>query len=165
MSLLNDLQKSKKVFTQCQNCEEEFSLSRASLFNATAVLPPLAARYLADQKQGLAEMRKDLALRKLRAKNRPAIAAEASRLGKVLEKVAPSLPGFPVVASDCRALFEPIDYIVFDGLTKNRKVDSLIFVDVKSGSGRLTKMQQKIKELVTRGKLFLRIAQHGRAIE
>src|SRR5208282_1509770 len=71
--------------------------------------------------------------------------AAAVNLGKIVEKIVPSFSSFPHVSGDCRALFEPIDYLIFSGLTKARKVDSLLFVDVKSGNARLNKTQRSIK--------------------
>lgn len=74
--------------------------------------------------------------------------AQAVNLGKIIEKIAPSFSTFSYSPGDCRALFEPIDYIVFSGLTKNASVDALYFIDVKSGKARLNQIQKSIKERV-----------------
>jgi predicted Holliday junction resolvase-like endonuclease len=44
-----------------------------------------------------------------------------------------SIASFGFTCGDCRAIFEPIDYLVFTGLCKGANVESLLFVDVKSG--------------------------------
>ena len=67
---------------------------------------------------------------------------------KVVEKIGPSLPGFPLQPRDCRALFEPIDYVAFKGLSDRGVVDAVIFVDVKSGGAVLQPNQRKIKKAV-----------------
>src|SRR5260221_1666110 len=107
--------------------------------------------------RSLCDWSSDVCSSDLRAKTRPAIGAQASNIGKVLEKIAPSLPGFPVHAADCRALFEPIDYVVFHGLAVRRTIEAVTFVDVKSGNGNLTKEQRQIKTLVAAGKVSLKI--------
>jgi predicted Holliday junction resolvase-like endonuclease len=63
----------------------------------------------------------------------------------------PSFDSFEYAPGDCRALFEPIDYLIFSGLTTRRRVESIHFVDVKSGSARLAPKQRNIKEIVEKG--------------
>ena len=77
----------------------------------------------------------------------------------VLENVLPSLPGFPVGA-DCRPLFKPIDFVVFNGLSARGEVDSLTFVEVKTGKARLSAQQSQVRNLVECGKVRLVIAEH-----
>ena len=45
-------------------------------------------------------------------------------------------------------MFDPIDYVIFEGLSEKQKVDKIIFVDIKSGGARLTQKQKKIKQVV-----------------
>jgi predicted Holliday junction resolvase-like endonuclease len=63
--------------------------------------------------------------------------AEAVNLGKIVEKIVPSFAGFSYESGDCRALFEPVDYLVFSGFARQNQVEALFFVDVKSGNARL----------------------------
>lgn len=160
MSLLEDLKHQKGLFGKCPNptCGKEFRVSDAQLFDATEQLPGKAAAYLAERQAALEDVREKLKKQKQNAQTRPAIGAESGIIGKVVEKIAPSLPGFPVASADCRSLFEPIDYIVFEGLSEHGEIDSLAFVDVKSGKGTLTKDQKQIREVVEAGKVSLRVA-------
>lgn len=159
MSVLSDLKKQKGVFATCP-CGAEFRLADAVLFDALqAPLPEPARDYLSGKDAELKEMRDELRARKLAAATRPRIAAKAVNIGKVVEKIAPSLPGFPVTSSDCRSLLEPIDYVVFRGLSARRRVDSIVFVDVKTGNGRLSGVQSQVKNLVECGKVKLIIAE------
>lgn len=157
MTLLEELQKAHRLFVECPSCGEEFSLSKANLFDVTRPLPPKAITHLKNQKEDIRQQRADFKKQKLRAHTRPAISAVSSITGKVLEKIAPSLPGFPVMSADCRALFEPIDYVVFNGLAAKGKVDALFFVDVKSGNAPLGKSQRQIRQLVESEKVRLKI--------
>jgi len=155
MSVLSDLWKQRGLYVCCPKCSGEFSIAKANLFDATDTqLPRAAFDYLHARRRELAEGKRDLLKRK-QSIDRSRIAAQAVNIGQVVEVIAPSLPGFPVVASDCRSLFKPIDYVVFRGLTEKRRVDSLLFVDVKSGRGRLSATQSQVKNLVECGKVKL----------
>ena len=164
MTLLEELQKARNLYVQCPSCDEEFSLKHADLFDATKPLPPKALQHIAAQKEALRQGQSDLKRRKLQAATRPATSATSSITGKVLEKIAPSLPGFPATPADCRALFEPIDYIVFKGLAAKGKVDSLVFVDVKSGKARLASDQRQIKKLVESNNVHLKITPRAKEV-
>lgn len=160
MSILSDLKRQRGLFAGCPKCEGEFRLADAVLFDATqASLPAPAVAYLGRRQEELADIRSELRARKVAAMTRPRIAAKAVNIGKVVEKIAPSLPGFPVTSSDCRSLLEPIDYVVFRGLSAKGRIDSIIFVDVKTGRGRLSGMQSQVRNLVDCGKVRLIIAE------
>jgi predicted Holliday junction resolvase-like endonuclease len=69
------------------------------------------------------------------------------KVGQVLEQIVPALPTFPYAGNDCRSLFKPIDYVVFEGLTQN-EVDSIHFVDVKTGHARMNDHQKEIRRII-----------------
>jgi predicted Holliday junction resolvase-like endonuclease len=72
--------------------------------------------------------------------------------GKIAEQMAPVLPGFGFNPADARFIGSPVDYIIFDGLTcvADDKEDEIriVFMDVKKGSGALTRTQRLIKQAV-----------------
>jgi predicted Holliday junction resolvase-like endonuclease len=68
-------------------------------------------------------------------------------LGKTIEKVVPGLREFPYRPEDCRVLYEPIDYIVFNGLAKG-SLTSVDFVELKSGNANLSRDQRSIRDAV-----------------
>ncbi len=78
------------------------------------------------------------------------VGAKAVNIGFLLERLAPSMRGFPFSRNDCRSLFEPIDYLIFDGLTRNGSVDKIVFVDIKTGDATLKANQREIRNLVER---------------
>ena len=45
-------------------------------------------------------------------------------------------------------MFDPIDYVIFEGLSEKQKVEKIIFMDIKSGKARLSQKQKKIKAAV-----------------
>ncbi len=60
--------------------------------------------------------------------------------------------------SDCRFLGEPIDYIIFKGATEIREgradaITKVIFIDVKTNKGSLTKIQRRIRDAIQAGRV------------
>jgi len=72
--------------------------------------------------------------------------------GKTAEQWAPFLDGFPGHPTDARFLGAPIDYVVFDGLREG-SVDEVIFVEVKSGQGKLTTVERSLRDCVAEGRV------------
>ena len=68
--------------------------------------------------------------------------------GLVSEQMAPLLPGFPFDPGDCRFVGKPVDFIVFEGMNEKR-ISSVIFLEVKSGSERkLNDQEKQLKEAI-----------------
>ena len=82
---------------------------------------------------------------------RAQITVASVNLGKILEKIIPSFRDFQFHTGDCRSLLDPIDYVIFSGLTKTGAFESLTFLDVKSGGARLNPVQREIQSTVERG--------------
>lgn len=72
--------------------------------------------------------------------------------GKALEKLIPFLKDFKYDPHDVRWLGDPVDLVVFDGYSK-QNLDKIVFCEVKSGESKLTKIQNKIKELIEKQKI------------
>jgi predicted Holliday junction resolvase-like endonuclease len=51
-------------------------------------------------------------------------------------------------------LAEPIDFIAFDGLFQENKVDKITFIDAKTGEASLTPRQKSIRKAVDNGKVY-----------
>ena len=56
----------------------------------------------------------------------------------------------------------PIDYVVFDGLTVNRKVDRIVFVEVKCGTSRESQAQKSIIQTFREGRVSVETWQVGK---
>lgn len=150
--MLDDLKKEKSLFIRCPHCDDEFRASKAILFDATKTLPPEALAILEAQRAALVEEKAALDKRK-QGIDKTEKAAESVNIGKVVEKIATTLQGFPAAPSDCRSLFEPIDLIVFDGLAKAGRVDAIRFVEVKSGASKLNGHQKQIRDAIQDGRV------------
>jgi predicted Holliday junction resolvase-like endonuclease len=73
--------------------------------------------------------------------------------GKVTEELVSLIPGFPFEGSDCKFFGTPIDYIIFNGMSRVRdgeqeSIDEILFVDIKTGKATLSPVERKIKECV-----------------
>lgn len=93
------------------------------------------------------EVDKRLARSEREIRRRAIERSRAGQLGKTLEKIAPMFPGFKHHPYDVRPVFDPIDFIVFDGYF-NGSVSDLVFVEFKTGQSRLSPMQSSIRKAI-----------------
>jgi len=73
--------------------------------------------------------------------------------GKTLEKLVPFLKNFNHSPHDVRWLGDPVDLIVFDGVSEDNP-QKITFVEVKFGKSELTEKQKKIRQIIKEGKVF-----------
>lgn len=136
----------------CPCCGEALPLRDAGLFYLNDFTPEAEEIY----RRKLAEIKaRRKELREMRGKimEKSEVGGKAVNLGFILERLAPALKSFTFDRNDCRSLFEPIDYVIFEGLSKLGKVTRLIFADIKTGNARLNNNQKQICELIQRKKL------------
>ena len=87
--------------------------------------------------------------------------SRSTLLGKLFERLGPFSQKFGHDPRDMRAIMDPIDYVVFNGLTMNRCVDYITFVEVKAGLGRPSPCQRSIAETIRRGNVEIKTLQIG----
>ncbi len=75
--------------------------------------------------------------------------SRAGQLGKTIEKVVPMFPGFGHHPYDVRPIFDPIDFVVFDGYLQGEVTD-ICFVEFKTGQSRLNSLQASIRETISK---------------
>jgi predicted Holliday junction resolvase-like endonuclease len=131
--LIAELKRNKRFMGACPACGEDFRLADAAFFALDDQPPDAALAAITAMRERIKERRLDLVKARDRMTERAEKTAHAVNLGKIIEKILPSFSSFSYSAGDCRALFEPIDYLIFSGLAGRGHVDSLLFVDVKSG--------------------------------
>ncbi len=135
-------------------CGHEYKLADSELFYGDR-LPPAARPFLEEQRANIDAYKQkvhDLQLKLTTGFTKKSVEV---KLGKTVEKICPVLPGFPYSPLDCRALFDPIDYLAFVGASKGT-VSKLDFVDVKTGHARLNIVQRQIRDAVDDGEVELR---------
>ena len=142
----------KNFRADCGHCGESFQLKDATLFPLDQ-FPPAAKELLQNLKAALQERKATLQEKTAKAKQKTQTTTRSVNIGFILERLAPALPHFPFDKNDCRSLFDPIDYVIFEGLNKSGKVQKIFFVDIKSGEARLKKNQQAIRRMIETKKL------------
>jgi len=147
--------KESNLYAEC-SCRGEFKLSEAILFDGTKPFPPKALEVQKQLKESLKERREELEKRKTLATKKAEITTKAVNIGKKLEVVLPTMKDFKWQLPDCRFLAEPIDLITFNGLSLS-KVNSLSFIEVKSGRARLNAHQKAVKDAVEDKKVFYKV--------
>jgi len=69
--------------------------------------------------------------------------------GNFTENLAPYLPDFPYLPTECRFVGKPTDFIVFKGMDE-KDIREVVFVEVKSGKARLSNQEKKLKEAINK---------------
>jgi len=145
--------KAANFYCECPcGCGEEIRLRDADLFYLDDFTPKAKSAHK-ELVEGLKERRMALKERERNMRSRPQITTRAVNIGFILERIVPAFDHFPFEHNDCRSLFDPIDYLIFEGLNKRGVVSKLIFTEIKSGSARLNNNQKEIKELVKNKKV------------
>lgn len=73
---------------------------------------------------------------------------KAINVGFILERIILTMDSFKYNHNDCRPMFDPLDYLIFEGLSDKGYVENITFVDVKTGNARLTDGQKQIKQTI-----------------
>lgn len=87
--------------------------------------------------------------------------------GQIAEQLAPLLPGFEYAPADSKFLGDPIDYVVFHGLSGARHGEGdyesieVVLLDVKHGKSDLTTPQRAIARAVEAGRVRFRVVRIG----
>jgi predicted Holliday junction resolvase-like endonuclease len=139
-------------FCECPVCERTVRLRDAGLFYLDDFTPEAAERYrqrleeVKQRRKELKELKRSIPLKSEKG-------AMVVNIGFMLERIAPSMKSFAFDRNDCRSLFDPIDYVIFEGVSRKGLVERIVFADIKSGNARLQKKQKEIKELVENKKV------------
>ncbi len=72
--------------------------------------------------------------------------------GHFTENLAPYLPDFPYLPTECRFVGKPTDFIVFKGMD-DKNIEEVVFVEVKSGGSRLSSQEKNLKETIEKKKV------------
>lgn len=72
--------------------------------------------------------------------------------GQFSENLAPYLPDFPYLPTECRFLGKPTDFIVFKGMDE-KNINEVIFVEVKSGNAKISPQEKNLKDAIDKKKV------------
>jgi predicted Holliday junction resolvase-like endonuclease len=133
----------------CPCCGEPIALKDAGLFYLNDFSPE--AERLYEKKLQECKTRQTKIREERRAISERSEKATATiNIGLILERIAPTMKAFQFDRNDCRSLFDPIDYVIFEGLSKKNSVSKILFTEIKTGKSRLNEHQKEIKNLVER---------------
>lgn len=72
--------------------------------------------------------------------------------GHFSEQLAPFLPDFKYLPTECKFLGKPVDFLVFPGLDQ-KNISEVVFVEVKSGKSGLSKPERSLREAIKNKKI------------
>jgi predicted Holliday junction resolvase-like endonuclease len=138
-----------RFYAECPCCGEPILLKDAGLFYLDDLSPEAEKLY----QQKLKECRireREIREERKAISRRSETATTTINIGFILERIAPTMSDFRFDRNDCRSLFDPIDYIIFEGLSKKHSVSKILFAEIKTGKARLNDHQKEIRALVER---------------
>ncbi len=149
--IIEQLKKSQLI-AQCPKCDETFDFSDAILFDGTKKFPEEALKIQEQLDENYENSVLELKKKIERATKKAEVTTEAVNIGKSLEKIVPTMKEFKWALPDSRFLFDPIDLVIFNGLS-NRKVDSISFIEIKTGKSYLNQHQKMVKRAIMENKI------------
>ncbi len=75
--------------------------------------------------------------------------SSAALSGRIYEQLVPFMPWFRYNPREARFLGSPVDFVVFDGIDEGN-LRSIVFVEVKKGSSKMSDRERLVKEAVER---------------
>jgi predicted Holliday junction resolvase-like endonuclease len=90
--------------------------------------------------------------------------SRAVLMGQVAEHFAPVLPGFDYHPKDARFIGQPVDYVIYEGLTEGAGELNIVFCEIKTGQSTLSATEKAIRQAVRSGRVrfeVLRILSDG----
>ena len=151
--LLRSLREDRSVWASAP-CKHEYRLVDSHVFYGSDI-PTIGKEYVRTLRTELTELQQEIKQLHNRLTEGFTKKSVEVKLGKTLEKIVSALPGFPLDRADCRAIFDPIDYVGFVGLSTGN-VSRLEFIDIKTGNARLSNVQKAIRDAVEDRKVTLR---------
>ena len=113
-----------QFYAECPCCGETILLKDAGLFYLDDFSPN--AEKLYQQKVAECKLReKQLREKRKKISEKSEISTTAINIGFISERIAPLMRDFSFDRNDCRSLFDPIDYIIFEGLSKKNSVSKI----------------------------------------
>lgn len=143
-------------YAECPACEETIKLKDCELFYLDEFTDGAKEVYeRLKQEQG--ERAGELTSRRKKISASSEVGAHAVNMGLILERLAPCMGTFRFDRSDCRSLFDPIDYLIFEGLSEKEAVSRLLFMEIKTGAASLNRTQRQLRSLVRSKKVSMSV--------
>lgn len=146
---LSDFHEFQNILVVCPGCGEIYRLSELKIFYRGKVKHTWLDNLRAKE-QKVERMEEKL------EEEREQIKAEAQEKGrkqlpKLLRKCLPVICAHGYYPQDVKALFDPIDFVVFDGMNLKQKVKQVVLFDGPPADKRREKIQTYIKAAIKKG--------------
>lgn len=151
-----DVLEKRGFYAECPSCEERIRLKDSRLFYLDS-FPDKAKEVYERLKGEQRERAAELTSRRRSISATSETGAQSVNMGLILERLAPCMGSFRFERSDCRSLFDPIDYLIFEGLSTKGLVSKIVFMEIKTGASSLKSTQKQIRSLVRSKKVSLAI--------
>jgi predicted Holliday junction resolvase-like endonuclease len=140
-----------QVFGVCPCCGELFRLSDCELFSG---LPPAHTWFdsleeesaVLDEREEALEMRLEQLREAARSKGRRKAQQTVARVDRIFSPLK-------LHADDAKTICHPIDYVVFDGLSRKRAVTRLVLLDRDADSITREKLQGSVRRAIEHGNI------------
>jgi predicted Holliday junction resolvase-like endonuclease len=144
--LLDFLREQRHIFGSCPHCQAVFRLSNAKV-SYSAYKPDWMDKI---EDQNAKEVEKLAVFQEESKKLREqAIARERkTKLPKLLNKAVPMFASRKLFPQDVKTLFDPIDFVVFDGMNNEDLVKRVLLMDNKAETSREKALHQSIQETI-----------------
>jgi len=159
---ITQLQADARIYARCPTCDEDFPLKRALLFYADAPIPEVAQERLDTRRADLRARVTALGERRRRASEGATQKAIDVNVGMILERVAPVCEGFGSARHACRPLFDPIDYVVFDGMNASSGATRAVLFDGPALAPARERVQRSIQLALEAGNCEWRTVRMGK---
>tara|TARA_Y100000590_G_scaffold446658_1_gene580670 strand:+ start:3528 stop:4013 length:486 start_codon:yes stop_codon:yes gene_type:complete len=146
-----DYIRENNFWVKCPCCRDFFRVTDANLFTEDTLTPEIKD-FLERVSLKKREILKSIKVKKDRLRETSVTRARGINVGFIYERLIVTLDTFKYHPNDCRSMFDPIDYVIFDGLMEG-DIKRIIFADVKTGASQLTKKQKKIKKIIEENKV------------
>ncbi|UCH04644.1 MAG: hypothetical protein JSW05_00335 [Candidatus Thorarchaeota archaeon] len=67
---------------------------------------------------------------------------------RVVEIIDSALPGYKYHPQDIKAVLQPIDYVVFCGMTEGDEIDKIVYLSVETDNNSLKKFRRSIERTI-----------------
>jgi predicted Holliday junction resolvase-like endonuclease len=150
-SMMKFFQTAQEIYGVCPTCGDIFRVSDMRIFYGKE--PPKDwLSTLTEKEQLLEKQQLQFEVDKSKIIEDAIQRSIAIRIGKTLERIAPIIPRLGVRPSEIRGIFDPVDYVAFNGMLENR-IDNICFLELKTGKSSLTKIQRRIRDAVNEGRV------------
>lgn len=159
-----EYQEFRKILCLCPCCEEIVRVSDLHMFTKD----PTPKTWLDDYEKQVNGLEKNVESFEEKEENIRKTQIEKGRLGAeqvVGKAIAPIFKELKINPYDVKSILNPIDFVVFDGMTKNGTVDEILLLSKSLKNPQLNTLREQLHQIVREKKYdwqIARIAENGK---